>query len=162
MWDAPKSIFAGLGVRTVDNSNVVPLRYVDRVLALAKENGIPAQYGVTGGANDGAVFLRCGSVDVALGWPLRYSHSPGEVIDTKGSGRLEQDCRDVGRRKSTALSNLNVRHAKTIWGAISIPYFPGFSPNRLNRFGPTDLGVSRGSPATSAVAPIMRSAGSLG
>ena len=22
-------------------------------------------------------------MDVALGWPLRYSHSPGEVIDTK-------------------------------------------------------------------------------
>jgi putative aminopeptidase len=63
--------------------SVVPLRYVDRVLALAKENGIPAQYGVTGRANDGAVFLRYGSVDVALGWPLRYSHSPGEVIDTR-------------------------------------------------------------------------------
>jgi hypothetical protein len=25
------------------------------------------QYGVTGGANDGAVFLRCGSVDVGIG-----------------------------------------------------------------------------------------------
>jgi putative aminopeptidase FrvX len=22
-------------------------------------------------------------MDVALGWPLRYSHSPGEVIDTR-------------------------------------------------------------------------------
>jgi putative aminopeptidase FrvX len=73
----------GFVVRAVDNSNVVPLQYVDRVLALAKENNIPAQYGVTGGGNDGAVFLRYGSVDVALGWPLRYSHSPGEVIDTK-------------------------------------------------------------------------------
>ena len=62
MWDATKSILAGPGVRAVDNSNVAPLRCVDRVLALAKENGIPAQYGVTGGANDGAVFLRCGSV----------------------------------------------------------------------------------------------------
>jgi hypothetical protein len=41
----------------VYSSNVVPLRYVDRVLALAKENGIPAQCGATGGANDGAVFL---------------------------------------------------------------------------------------------------------
>ena len=70
--------------------SVVPLRYVDRVLALAKENGIPAQYGVTGGANDGAVFLRCGSVDVALGWPLRYSHSPGKVIDTKDLDALSE------------------------------------------------------------------------
>ena len=140
MWDATKSILAGPGVR-LDNSNVAPLRCVDRVLALAKENGIPAQYGVTGGANDGAVFLRCGSVDVALGWPQRYSHSPGEVIDTKGLDALSKIV-EMLVGGSTALSNLNVRHAKSIWGAISILYFPGFSPNRLNRFGPTDLAVS--------------------
>ena len=73
----------GFVVRAVDNSNIVPLQYVDRVVALAKENAIPVQYGVTGGGNDGAVFTRYGSVDVALGWPLRYSHSPAEVIDTK-------------------------------------------------------------------------------
>jgi len=29
------------------------------------------------------VFARYGSVDIPLGWPLRYSHSPGEVIDTR-------------------------------------------------------------------------------
>jgi putative aminopeptidase len=80
----------GFVVRAVDNSNVVPREYVDRVVAMAKENGIPAQYGVTGGGNDGAVFLRYGSVDVALGWPLRYSHSPGEVIDTKDLDALGQ------------------------------------------------------------------------
>lgn len=73
----------GFVIRAVDNSNVVPLEYVDRVVKLAKENNIPVQYGVTGGGNDGAVFTRFGSVDVALGWPLRYSHSPAEVIDTK-------------------------------------------------------------------------------
>jgi len=38
---------------------------------------------MTGGGKDGSVFLRYGSADVALGWPLRYSHSPGEVIDMK-------------------------------------------------------------------------------
>jgi putative aminopeptidase len=73
----------GFVVRAVDNSNIVPLNYVDRGVALAKENAIPVQYGVTGGGNDGAVFVRYGSVDVALGWPLRYSHSPAEVIDAK-------------------------------------------------------------------------------
>jgi putative aminopeptidase FrvX len=72
----------GFVVRAVDNSNTTPLAYVDRVVALAKESGIPAQYGVTGGGNDGSVFLRYGSVDVPLGWPLRYSHSAAEVIDT--------------------------------------------------------------------------------
>ncbi|MBS1839701.1 MAG: M20/M25/M40 family metallo-hydrolase [Acidobacteria bacterium] len=78
----------GFVVRAVDNSNVTPLEYVDHLVKLARENKIPVQYGVTGGGNDGAVFTRYGSVDVALGWPLRYSHSPGEVIDTKDSDAL--------------------------------------------------------------------------
>jgi putative aminopeptidase FrvX len=88
----------GFVVRAVDNSNVVPREYVDRVVALAKENGIPAQYGVTGGGNDGAVFLRYGSVDVALGWPLRYSHSPGEVIDTKDLDALSKIVEVLARK----------------------------------------------------------------
>jgi len=50
---------------------------------LARENDIGVQYGVTGGGNDGAVFVRYGALDIPLGWPLRYSHSPGEVIDTR-------------------------------------------------------------------------------
>jgi putative aminopeptidase len=73
----------GFVVRAVDNSNVVPRNLVEKVVALANANHIPAQYGVTGGGNDGSAFLRYGSTDVALGWPLRYSHSPGEVIDTR-------------------------------------------------------------------------------
>jgi putative aminopeptidase FrvX len=73
----------GFVVRAVDNSNIVPLGYVERVVKLARENKIPVQYGVTGGGNDGAVFTRFGTVDVALGWPLRYSHSPAEEIDTR-------------------------------------------------------------------------------
>ena len=88
----------GFVVRAVDNSNVVPRQYVDRVVALAKEHGIPAQYGVTGGGNDGAVFLRYGSVDVALGWPLRYSHSPGEVIDTKDLDALSKIVEVLARK----------------------------------------------------------------
>ena len=81
----------GFVVRAVDNSNVVPRNAVEKVLALARAQGIPAQYGVTGGGNDGAAFLRYGATDVALGWPLRYSHSPGEVVDTRdvdGLGRI--------------------------------------------------------------------------
>lgn len=70
----------GFVVRAVDNSNVVPRKLVEKVVAIARANKIPAQYGVTGGGNDGSAFLRYGSIDVALGWPLRYSHSPGEVI----------------------------------------------------------------------------------
>lgn len=56
---------------------------MDRVIKLARDNKIAVQYGVTGGGNDGAVFQRHGSVDIPLSWPLRYAHSPGELIDTR-------------------------------------------------------------------------------
>jgi putative aminopeptidase len=80
---ADAEIGKGFVIRAVDNSNIAPREYVDRVVRLANENKIPVQYGVTGGGNDGAVFVRYGAVNVPLGWPLRYSHSPGEVIDTR-------------------------------------------------------------------------------
>jgi len=80
---ANAEIGKGFVIRAVDNSNIVPREYVDRVVKLANENKIPVQYGVTGGGNDGAVFVRYGAVDVPLSWPLRYSHSPAEVIDTR-------------------------------------------------------------------------------
>ncbi|HUJ30975.1 MAG TPA: M20/M25/M40 family metallo-hydrolase [Candidatus Acidoferrum sp.] len=79
--DAP--IGKGFVIRAVDNSNIVRPDLVERVIKLARANQIPVQYGVTGGGNDGSTFLRYGSVDIALGWPLRYSHSPAEVIDTR-------------------------------------------------------------------------------
>src|SRR5215472_10782056 len=80
---ADAQIGKGFVIRAVDNSNITPREYVDRVVKLARENGIPVQFGVTGGGNDGAVFTRYGSLNIPLGWPLRYSHSPGEVIDTR-------------------------------------------------------------------------------
>ena len=73
----------GFVVRAVDNSNVVPRSLAERVVSMAKTASIPAQYGVTGGGNDGAAFLLYGATDVALGWPLRYSHSPAEVVDVR-------------------------------------------------------------------------------
>ena len=73
----------GFVIRAVDNSNIIRPDLVERVIKLARANQIPVQYGVTGGGNDGSAFVRYGSLDVALGWPLRYSHSPGEVVDTR-------------------------------------------------------------------------------
>ena len=87
---ADAEIGKGFVVRAVDNSNITSREYVDRVVNLARDNGIRAQYGVTGGGNDGAVFTRYGSVNIPLGWPLRYSHSPGEVIDTRDLDALSK------------------------------------------------------------------------
>ncbi len=73
----------GFVVRAVDNSNITPREFSDRIVKLCKANNIAVQFGVTGGGNDGSTFLPYGTIDVGLGWPLRYSHSPGEVIDTR-------------------------------------------------------------------------------
>jgi putative aminopeptidase len=80
---ADAEIGKGFVIRAVDSSNIVPSELVEKTIKLAHANQIPVQYGVTGGGNDGSAFVRYGSVDIALGWPLRYSHSPAEVIDTR-------------------------------------------------------------------------------
>jgi putative aminopeptidase FrvX len=73
----------GFVIRAIDSSNIAPHDLVERVIQLARKNNIPMQYGVTAGGNDGSAFGRYGSVDIPLGWPLRYSHSPAEVVDTR-------------------------------------------------------------------------------
>jgi len=60
-----------------------PLELVTRVSRLARQHGIPLTIGVTGGGNDGAVFTRLGATDIPISWPLRYSHSPVELIDRR-------------------------------------------------------------------------------
>ena len=80
----------GFAIRAVDNSNIAPPELVEKILRLAHANQVPVQPGVTGGGNDGATFVPLGAVDIALGWPLRYSHSPAEVIDTRDVDALSR------------------------------------------------------------------------
>lgn len=79
--DAP--LGAGAVARAVDNSSVTPSVHLDSLVALARERRIPLQVGTSNGGNDGSVFTRYGVADVPIGWPLRYSHSPAEVIDLR-------------------------------------------------------------------------------
>jgi len=73
----------GAMVRALDNSSVAPAEEVERVLRIARAAAIPLQAGVTNGGNDGSELARFGAVNVALAWPLRYSHSPAEVMDLR-------------------------------------------------------------------------------
>jgi len=69
--------------RALDNSSVTPPAYVDSLASLAKARGLPLQIGTTNGGNDGSAFSDWGVPDVPIGWPLRYSHSPAEVVDLR-------------------------------------------------------------------------------
>jgi len=87
----------GFVVRALDDSNRVPRELVDRIIKLARANQIPVQYGVTGGGNDGSEFVPYGAIDIAIGWPLRYSHSPAELIDTRDVHALARILAAVAR-----------------------------------------------------------------
>jgi putative aminopeptidase len=73
----------GAVARALDNSGVTPPDDVDRLTRLARAARIPLQVGTTNGGNDGSELVRYGAVNVPIGWPLRYSHSPAEVIDLR-------------------------------------------------------------------------------
>jgi putative aminopeptidase FrvX len=83
----PSFALAPLGqgpvARALDNSAVTPPAALDSLVALARAHRIPLQVGTTNGGNDGSAFAPYGVPDVAIGWPLRYSHSPVEVIDLR-------------------------------------------------------------------------------
>jgi putative aminopeptidase FrvX len=81
-------IGAGAVARAVDNSAVTPSALLDSLVRVARLRGIPLQVGTTNGGNDGSVFSSWGVPDVALGWPLRYSHSPVEVVDLRDVASL--------------------------------------------------------------------------
>jgi putative aminopeptidase FrvX len=76
-------IGSGAVARALDNSSITPPAYVDSLAAIARARGIALQIGTTNGGNDGSTFTPFGVVDVPMGWPLRYSHSPAEVVDLK-------------------------------------------------------------------------------
>jgi len=77
------AIGTGAVVRALDNSSVTTPDEIERLVRLARANSIPLQVGVTNGGNDGSELARLGAIDAALAWPLRYSHSPAEVIDLR-------------------------------------------------------------------------------
>ncbi len=88
----------GFVIRAVDNSNIVPHDDVIELTRMLVSDKVPVQYGVTGGGNDGSAFVRYGTIDVAMGWPLRYSHSPAEVVDTKDLDALTNAVVVVARK----------------------------------------------------------------
>lgn len=73
----------GAVIRALDNSSVTPPDEIERALRIARTNAIPLQAGITNGGNDGSEFVRVGAVSVSVSWPLRYSHSPAEVMDLR-------------------------------------------------------------------------------
>jgi putative aminopeptidase FrvX len=79
--------FAPLGngavLRGLDDGAMAPPAERDRVVRLARANGIPLQIGTTHGSTDGTAITLYGGTFAGLSWPGRYSHSPAEVLDLR-------------------------------------------------------------------------------
>jgi putative aminopeptidase len=80
----------GAVIRGLDNSAVAPPAEMDRILNIARLQGIRLQVGATNGGTDGSDFVRYGVLHVSLSWPGRYSHSPVEVLDLRDLQALER------------------------------------------------------------------------
>ena len=78
------------------------MQYVDPVVALAKENGIPAQYGVTGVGNDGSGFFQYGSGVCGAVVAITLFVFPSEVIDTTDLDALRGPVARKQSRQSVA------------------------------------------------------------
>jgi len=80
----------GAVIRGLDNSAVASPFEIERILRIARAQGIPLQVGATNGGTDGSSFVPYGAVHVSLSWPGRYSHSPVEVLDLRDLQALER------------------------------------------------------------------------
>ena len=74
---------AGAVLRAFDESGMTPTAEIARITALARQLKIPLQLGMTAGGNDGSVFQSLKTVNVPIGFPLRYAHSAVETADLK-------------------------------------------------------------------------------
>jgi putative aminopeptidase FrvX len=73
----------GAVLRAIDSSNIVPMRELRKLVALAKAKGIAVQARSSRGGNDGSVFVPGGAVDIPLSWPGAHAHSVIEKIDRR-------------------------------------------------------------------------------
>jgi putative aminopeptidase FrvX len=77
-----KPVMMGKGpvMRAVDTVAVATPCMRDAVKRVARAAKIPLQMGMTGGTTDGAKLQESGAATVPLGAPMRYTHSPTEVV----------------------------------------------------------------------------------
>jgi len=98
--DAP--LGEGFVIRAMDTSGITPRGAVARAASLARRLRLPVQLGMTSGGNDGSKFTPAGGVNTPLSWPLRYAHSPAEVVDFRDIEALAAMVEELVRRETAS------------------------------------------------------------
>lgn len=84
----PCALGKGPILRMMDHRSIATPWLAKWVIDLARQSGIPLQYGPTGGYTDGQHFLAKGVPMLMLSVPVRYMHSPVEMVDLRDLERL--------------------------------------------------------------------------
>jgi putative aminopeptidase FrvX len=79
----PSILGNGPILRMMDHHSISTPELARWVIDLARKQGIPLQVGPTGGYTDGKHFLSMGIPMLMLAIPVRYMHSPVEMIDRR-------------------------------------------------------------------------------
>lgn len=96
--DAPKQgetyekvvLGGGPAMRLFDNYAVVSSKMRKLVEAVARDARIPLQYGSGGGTTDGSVAQEFGAAMMALGFAMRYTHSPTECASLRDAQSMSK------------------------------------------------------------------------
>lgn len=75
-------------LRMVDARTIASPKLAEKVAKIAKKQKIPIQYGITGGGTDGMALQEAGASTLPFGIPMRYTHSPVEVVHINDITRL--------------------------------------------------------------------------
>jgi len=76
---SPVKIGEGPAIRFVDRRGAASEFLREKVMKIAKENGIPLQIAITGGTTDAAVAFDHGLRALPICIPVKYTHSPVEM-----------------------------------------------------------------------------------
>lgn len=79
----PAELGKGPVFRLMDHRSISTPKLVQWIIDLARKEKIPLQVGPTGGYTDGQHFLSRGVPMLMLSVPVRYMHSPVEMIDRR-------------------------------------------------------------------------------
>ncbi len=95
----PCALGKGPVLRLMDNRSISTPRLAKWAIDLAQRNSIPLQYGPTGGFTDGLHFVPKGVPMLMLSVPVRYLHSPVEMLDLRDLDGLSKLLSAIARSK---------------------------------------------------------------
>jgi putative aminopeptidase FrvX len=79
----PSNLGKGPILRMMDHRSISTPRLTQWVLELARKENIPIQFGPTGGYTDGQHFISRGIPMAMICVPVRYMHSPAEMVHAR-------------------------------------------------------------------------------